>query len=61
MQDIITLVSTVGFPAAMCILLMWYINKLQEVHAKETKDLTKSIDNNTKAITRLVERLGSHE
>lgn len=59
MNEVVTLISTVGFPAAMCCLLMWYIWKMQEQHAHEVSELKKAIDNNTRATTRLVERLGS--
>lgn len=57
MNEVITLITTVGFPAAMCILLMWYVYKMQEQHTKEIKDLKNALDKNTIAVTRLVERL----
>lgn len=60
MNEVVTLISTVGFPAAMCVLLMWYVYKTQESHAKEIKDLKDALNKNTIAVTRLVERLG-HE
>lgn len=57
MNEVITLITTVGFPAAMCVLLMWYVYKMQEQHTKEIKDLKTALDKNTIAVTRLVERL----
>ncbi len=57
MNEVITLITTVGFPAAMCVLLMWYVYKMQEQHTKEIKDLKNALDKNTIAVTRLVERL----
>lgn len=61
MNEVLTLISTVGFPAAMCCIMCWYIWKLQEQHTHEISDLKKAIDNNTRAISRLVERLGGHQ
>lgn len=50
--DVFTwLVSNVGFPIACCILL--YIQQ-----SKQMKELTDAVNNNTLAITSLVEKLG---
>lgn len=50
--DVFTrLVSNVGFPIACCILL--YIQQ-----SKQMKELTDAVNNNTLAITLLVEKLG---
>lgn len=53
MSDIATLISTVGFPVAMC-LLMWYQNsELTKTHKEETSELKKAIENNTIILTEL--------
>lgn len=53
MSDIATLISTVGFPVAMC-LLMWYQNsELTKTHKEETSELKKAIENNTVILTEL--------
>lgn len=57
MSEVVTLISTVGFPAAMCLLMGWYIWKREEEHAKEMKEMQKAINNNTAAITKLVAKL----
>lgn len=55
MDDIIDLftrlVSNIGFPIACCIML--YIQ-----NSKQMKELTDAVNNNTLAITTLVENLG---
>lgn len=61
MNDVVTLITTVGFPSAMCCILMWYVYKIQESHAKEIKDLKDALNKNTVAVTRLVERLNVNE
>lgn len=54
---IIQSITTVGFPIAMC-LIMVYLNKEQDVrHAEETRELRTAIENNTLAITKLVDKL----
>lgn len=53
MSDIATMVSTLGFPIAMC-LLMWYQNsELTKTHKEETNELKKAIENNTVILTEL--------
>lgn len=47
------LVSNIGFPIACCIML--YIQ-----NSKQMKELTDAVNNNTLAITTLVEKLGSN-
>ena len=61
-------VSLVGFPVVMCIIVMFFvkylidknheqINNLTTQHHEEMKEVTKAIENNTIAITKLVEKL----
>lgn len=53
MPDIATMISTLGFPIAMC-LLMWYQNsELTKTHKEETNELKKAIENNTIILTEL--------
>lgn len=55
---ITTLVSSVGFPIACCIFLFWAIGKLDDRHAQEVEKLRISVDNNTKALLKLCQKLG---
>lgn len=50
MADITTFISNVGFPIACCAALFWYVYKQQD-------KMRESLDNNTTALTKLVERL----
>ena len=50
MQDIITIISTVGFPIASWLMLAWYIYKVQG-------EATKAINNNTLALLKLCDKL----
>lgn len=59
--DILQAVSSVGFPIAMCIYLMFYMQKQTEAHAEEMKTVTEAINNNTIAITKLSDEIKSKE
>lgn len=61
-------VSVVGFPIVMCLIFIYYvkyltdknaeqIEKLQDQHRQETSELTKAVENNTLALTRLLDKL----
>ena len=55
---ITSLISSVGFPIACCIFLFWANNKQNERHAEEVEKLRISVDNNTKAMLKLCQKLG---
>ena len=49
-NDIVSVISTVGFPIASWIMLAWYIYKVQG-------EATKAINNNTMALLKLADKL----
>jgi len=51
------LVSSVGFPIALCIYMIYAMQKQSENHKTEINELTKTIENNTIAIIKLVEKI----
>lgn len=51
-------ISTVGFPIAMCVALLWYIYKLSTSHKEETKEFTKALNDNTLVLQKLCDKLG---
>ena len=53
-----TLVSSVGFPIACCIYLIYSNSKASEKHEEEVEQLRVTIENNTIAMVKLCERLG---
>lgn len=67
-QTITTIISSLGFPIFCCIGLGWWIktitenfnNQLEETrkdHKEEIKTLKDSLDNNTIALTKLLDKL----
>lgn len=70
--DLTQIVSTVGFPIAMCFILAWYvktrdeahteqINRITEQHKEESKLMTEAIQNNTLTIQKLIDILSKGE
>lgn len=68
MSDIVSLISTVGFPIVACLLLGWFVKyqtdsyreevkELQKDHKEEVQRMTEAINNNTLALTKLCERM----
>lgn len=56
--DIITqVIANLGFPIFVCLFCFWYINKQTEEHKAEMGEVTNAINNNTIALTRLLEKL----
>ncbi len=49
-QALLTAIGSYGFPIVMCIILIWIMRTT-------LADMTKSIDNNTSVIQRLLDRL----
>lgn len=65
-QEIIAVVQSVGFPIVMCGAMGWFVyymfnknvNQMQDIqqqHAKEVQELQNAIDNNTIALTKVIE------
>lgn len=61
-NGITSIISTVGFPIAMSLLLFWYMTKQAEEHKAESDKLRESINGLTMIITKLYERMSKdHE
>lgn len=54
---ILTAISTVGFPIVVACALFWKMNKQDEDHKHEMEKVTDAINNNTIALTKLVDKL----
>lgn len=60
-QDIITAVSTLGFPITMCGALFWYMVKQNELHQTESKEMKDAITELKIAIVQLTSKLKGEE
>ena len=67
-STVLDAISLVGFPAVVCIIVMFFVkylidknheqlNNLTVQHHEEMKEVTKAIENNTIALTKLIEKL----
>lgn len=59
-QGIVNIVSSIGFPIVMCLLMGFYIKYITDEHKEEISQLKTALDNNTVALTKLIERLGGN-
>ena len=62
MNDIVNMITSVGFPIAMCLLIMFFWNNQYAKTMQELREtisrLTEVVADNTKAIALLDQRLG---
>ena len=56
---ILTAISTVGFPIVVAGAMFWKMNKQDEVHREELNKVTEAIQNNTVALTQLIDKLNN--
>ena len=57
MENIVSIISSVGFPIAMCLILFWYMQKESENHKTETNSLKEAIQDLKLAITTLINKM----
>lgn len=44
MDTIVSIISSVGFPIAMCLVLLWYINKKDEQYVEQLTEMENELD-----------------
>ena len=57
-SSITQIISTVGFPIVMCLVMMWYIKDTSDKHKEETSKFTEALNNNTLVLQRLCDTMG---
>ena len=60
-QDILTAISTVGFPIACCIYLIYSRQKADERYTDALNSLKETVTNNTVALIKLASKIGVDE
>lgn len=55
------IISNIGFPCAMCLLMYYQMNKQTEAHEQEISKLTSVINDNTVATKQLVTLLSKDD
>lgn len=61
MTELAQIISSVGFPIAMCLLLLKVMRENNSTNAKIIDDLRTTINKNTIILTKIYEKLGSDE
>ena len=65
MNEIVNMINSVGFPIAMCLIMMYLWNNKYEKTMQELRDtisrLTEVVADNTKALALLEQRLGEDD
>lgn len=65
MTEIVNMISSVGFPIAMCLVIMFFWNNQYSKTMQELRDtisrLTDVVADNTKALALLEQRLGEDD
>lgn len=57
MQEIVTIITNLGFPIAVCIMMAMYIRELTNKHQSETKEFTEALNQNTIVLQKLCDKL----
>ena len=57
MSDVITAISTVGFPIVMTLILLYMMNDNNAQHKQEMDKVSESLNNNTLVIQKLYDHL----
>ena len=57
MENVVSIISSVGFPIAMCLIIFWYMQKESENHKTETNSLKDAITELKVAITTLINKM----
>lgn len=58
-DSISTLISTLGFPIGMCLIMCYYINKINDAHKEESDKFAEALNNNTVVLQKLCDKLDS--
>ena len=61
LSGVVQILGNGFFPIVVCVFLFWYVYKKDAQHKEEIGELRKSIDNNTMAIQKLVDKIGDDE
>lgn len=58
MNEIVTAVSTVGFPIVMCVIIFYYMEKESESHKEEVNGLKEVLNDLKISIVQLTDKIG---
>lgn len=56
-QAVVQAITTVGFPIVVCLIMIYLNEKQDERHMNEMHEIKQALENNTLALTQLVNKL----
>lgn len=56
-DEVLTAITTVGFPIVMCCILLWYIIDITKKHKEESEKFTEALNRNTLVMQKLCDKL----
>lgn len=60
-NEIAQIISTVGFPIAMCLVLLHEVEEMNKSHKEETNSLKDALNNNTVVLEKILTKLDLDE
>lgn len=61
LNEIAQIISTVGFPIAMCLVLLYEVQEMNKLHKEETSSLKDALNNNTVVLEKILTKLDLDE
>lgn len=61
LNEIAQIISTVGFPIAMCLVLTYQLQEMNKLHKEETSSLKDALNNNTVVLEKILTKLDLDE
>ncbi len=52
-SGVVSSIANMGFPAVLCVVMIWLNHEQSQAHKEELKALRESLDNNTQALNDL--------
>ena len=61
MEEIVQIISNVGFPIFACVMMFVSLDRELEAHKTESENMVNAINNNTVVLTKLPERTENND
>ena len=61
MEDIVQIISNVGFPIFACVMMFVSLDRERESHKTECENMVSAINNKTMVLTKLLERMETND
>lgn len=61
MDNFVQIIKDLGFPIACVVALFWMVIRQNDQHKEEMQAMSEALNNNTKALIRLEEKIGGLE